>query len=62
MSDVELERRHLTGTLMSCSVTAKTTKMLATNPDSVIKQAKVVISPCVSFMHLILLSMLLASM
>ncbi|XP_070190234.1 cilia and flagella-associated protein 47-like isoform X3 [Littorina saxatilis] len=40
MSDVELERRHLTGTLMSCSVTAKATKMLATDPDSVIKQAK----------------------
>ncbi|XP_076467202.1 cilia and flagella-associated protein 47-like [Babylonia areolata] len=40
MSDVELERRHQTGTLMSCSVTAKTTKMLATNPDSVVQQAK----------------------
>ncbi|KAK7478911.1 hypothetical protein BaRGS_00029892 [Batillaria attramentaria] len=40
MSDLELERRHLTGTLMSCSVTAKTIKMLATDPDSVIKQAK----------------------
>ncbi|KAL8606797.1 hypothetical protein ACOMHN_049626 [Nucella lapillus] len=40
MSDVELERRHMTGTLMSCSVTAKTTKMLATNPQTVVQQAK----------------------
>lgn len=40
MSDEELERRNLTGTLMSSSVKAKTTKMLDVNPSSFVRQAK----------------------
>ncbi|XP_048239518.1 cilia and flagella-associated protein 47-like isoform X3 [Haliotis rufescens] len=40
MSDVELQRRHVTNTLMSCSVTAKTVKKLSTNPVSAVQQAK----------------------
>jgi hypothetical protein len=41
MSDVEIERRNLTGTLMSSSVAAKTTKMLAIDPQAILYQAKV---------------------
>lgn len=41
MSDEEFQRRNLTGTLMSCSVTAKTLKMLATDPNAVVNEAKV---------------------
>lgn len=41
MSDMELQRRHVTNTLMSCSVTAKTVKKLSTNPVSAVQQAKV---------------------
>lgn len=41
MSDKELHRRLVTGTINTCSVTAKTVTMLSTNAQKSITQAKV---------------------
>lgn len=44
MSDKELHRRLITGTINTCSVTSKTVTMLSTNAQQSITQAKVSIS------------------
>lgn len=41
MDTVEMQRRQVTGTLMSCSVMAKTMKSLSNNPAAAIALAKV---------------------
>lgn len=43
MSDKELHRRLVTGTINTCSVTAKTVTMLSTNAQKSITQAKVLL-------------------
>ncbi|CAL1538368.1 unnamed protein product [Lymnaea stagnalis] len=45
MSDLELQRRQVTGTLMSCTVTSQTIKKLSNNPMAAVSIAKVAIGP-----------------
>ncbi|KAH9504693.1 Cilia- and flagella-associated protein 47 [Bulinus truncatus] len=42
MSDLEIQRRKITGTLSTCSVTAKTIKNLSNNPDAAVSIAKAI--------------------
>ncbi|KAK3775916.1 hypothetical protein RRG08_017206 [Elysia crispata] len=42
MSDVEMQRRQVTGTIMSCSVTSQTVKNLSNNPTAAVTMAKAV--------------------
>ncbi|XP_035825915.1 cilia- and flagella-associated protein 47 [Aplysia californica] len=42
MSNKEMQRRQVTGTIMSCSVTSKTIKNLCNNPDAAVTMAKAI--------------------